>query len=183
MAAPAGVRMTEGVLLTLKDILVGLNCNVYLRYWYKVLNVNSYKLNRSKYEHSGMQLFEVSKKNQLTDEEKKAMLDNGFNDKYIVSDYSIPFEEFKLNGFRDRMIYRGYVMLVNTVLKYDWGKRFTKDMIKKALLETRKIKKEKIMQIEKIQNERFEFPECPFTNTGHKSSYQTVEYPDIYSTS
>ena len=175
--------MTEGVLLTFKDILVGSNCNVYLRYWYKTLNVNSYKLNRSTYEHNTIQFFEISKKNQLTDEEKKAMLENGFNNKYIVSDYSVPFEEFKLNGFKERMLYKGYLILINTVLKYDWGKNFTKGIIKNAILDTRKSKKEKIMELDKIEDERFEFAECPFTNTGRKQSHQIAEYPDIYSTS
>ena len=155
--------MSEGILFTFKDILVGSNCNVYLRYWYKALNVNSYKLNRSTYEHNKMQFFEISSKNQLTDEEKKTMKDNGFNDKYIVSDYSIPFEEFKLNGLKENFFYWCYLILVNIVLKYDWGKNFTKGIIRNAILKTSKTKKNKIIELEKNQSERFEFPECPFT--------------------
>ena len=167
--------MSECVLTVFKEILIGTNCNVYLKYWYSKLNVNSFKLNRSTYEHDKIEFFEITKKNQIADEEKAIMLKNGFNDKYIVTDYLLPFEDFKLNGFKERMLYRLYLILVNQVLKYDWGRKFTKNVIRNAMFKTRSIRKQKVAEFEKIQNKRFEFSECPFAG-----GIETKEYPDIY---
>lgn len=161
-ASPTGIRMTEGTITIFQDILIGSNCNVYLKYWYKVLNVNSYKLNRERYEGDQLKLFKISKKNQITDEERQMMLKNGFNDKYIVSDPSVPFEEFRLNGFKERMLYRFYLIVVNTLLKFDFGKRLSRKVIKNAMADTRLKRKDKVKQMERQENDRMQFNECPF---------------------
>lgn len=168
--------MSQGVLFAFKDLLVGANCNVYLKYWYKVLNINSYKLNRIKYEHDEMQFFKISKKNWLTEDEKEEMLKNGYNDKYIVFDPKVPFEEFELNGFKERLLYKCYLFLVNTLLKYDFFKNVTRDFVRNAMIKTREIRKEKVNELEKITNKRYEFTECPFTG-----SIMTNDIPDLYS--
>ena len=161
-ASPTGIRMTEGAISIFQDILIGSNCNVYLKYWYRVLNVNSYKLNRERYESDQIKLFKVSKKNELTDEERKTMLANGYNDKYIVSDYSVPFEEFQLNGLKERVLYRFYLFVVDGLLRFDIGKRVTKKVLKNAIVKTRQARKKIAKEIEKQENDRMQFRECPF---------------------
>lgn len=153
--------MTEGVIAVFEDILVGANCNVYLKYWYKLLNVNASRLNREGYEGDQLKLFKISKKNQLTDEERQTMLKNGFNDKYIITDPNVPFEDFKLNGLKERVLYRCYLFVVNTVLRYDLGKSLSRKVLKNAIAKTRTTRKEKIMELEKRENPRMQF-ECPF---------------------
>lgn len=167
--------MSEGVLTVFKDILVGSNCNVYLRYWYKTLNVNSYKLNRERYEDDQMRLFEITKKNQLTEREREEMLKNGFSDKYIVSDYSVPFEELKLNGFKEWALYRGYLVVVGFLLKFDFGRSWTRQIIRSAMQRTNTIRKEKMVELEKLAIKRMEFAECPFTG-----AISTRDDPEFY---
>ena len=59
--------------------------DIYIRYWYKILNVNCNELNNSLYEHDSIKLSKAPIKNQLSEEEKAIMLKNGYNNKYIVS--------------------------------------------------------------------------------------------------
>ena len=155
--------MTEGTITIFQDILIGSNCNVYLKYWYKVLNVNSYKLNRERYEGDQMKLFKVSKKNQLTDEERQTMLKNGYNDKYIVSDHSVPFEEFQLNGFKERMLYQFYLLVIDRLLRFDFGKSLSRKVLKNAIVKTRQTRKQKVKELEKQESARMQFGACPFT--------------------
>ena len=80
------LHIFSGSSFHLKNINSFSNCfNVYMRYWYKILNVNCNKLNNSLYEHNSIKLSKAPIKNQLSDEEKSIMLKNGYNDKYIVS--------------------------------------------------------------------------------------------------
>ena len=162
-AAPAGLRMSEGVLTVFKDILVGSNCNVYLRYWYRLLNVNSRRLNRERYEGDQMRLFKIVKKNWLSDEERKEMLRNGFSAKYIVSDHNVPFEEFRLNGLKEWALYGAYRFVVGSVLRFDLGRNWTRTIIRNAMRRTNSIRSEKIGELEKLSVKRMEFAECPFT--------------------
>lgn len=170
-----GIRMSQGFLTVFKDILKGTNCNVYLKYWYKVLNVNSYKLNHETYEHDRLEFFKISKKNQLTEEEKKEMLKNGFNDKYIVSNPSVQFEDFKLKGMTEQILYKLYSLVVGKLLKYKSGRHFTRDFIRNKIFETRENQKKIESKLEKNYDKRFEFSECPFAG-----KIDTKLYPDIY---
>lgn len=41
----------------------------------------------------------------MTEEERKLMLSNGYNDKYIVPNPQIPFEEMRLDTFSEKFAY------------------------------------------------------------------------------
>lgn len=158
--------MSEAIVTVFKDILIGSNCNVCLKYWYRVLNVNSYRLNREGYEGDQMKLFNISSnKNPLSDEEKAAMLKKGFNDKYRVSNYNVPFEELKLNGPIEWVLYLGFLFIVGCLLRFSIGRSLTRTIIRRAMRKTNSIRTAKIEELKKLQTKRTEFSECPFTGT------------------
>lgn len=166
-----------------KDILVGSNFHVYYRYWYKQLNINSSRLNRQGTEDDQIRLIEISRKNQLSEDEKQKMLSNGFNDKYIVQNYSTRFEEVPLKGLKERLLYWGYLFVVGVLLRFDFGKRVAKSIIESATRRTRSIRKQKVIELEKISDQRRGFAECPFagsisTTSLNRALYEVEEFMD-----
>lgn len=158
--------MGKGVLIIMENLTIGPNWNVYLRYWYKNLNINSSKLNRQGVESDQMRLVEISRKNQLSEEERQKMLSNGFNEKYIVQDYSTPFEAIPLNGLKEMVLNWAYLLLVCVLLRFDLGKWIANMVAEGLTLRARSIRKRKVMELEKLSvKKRMEFSECPFVGS------------------
>lgn len=184
LSAPIGIRMSECLMTVFKDVFIGTNINICLRYWYKVLNVNSYKINRENYEHNDIEFFKITTKNQLTGDEKKEMIKNNYNDKYLVTNPSLPFEKFKLNGLKEKILYQLFLFVINVALKYKIGRDIARSVIRNAILKSIKIKKEIFNRCDKITNDRFkfqpyQFQKCPF-DIGIDIKVDTEEIPDIY---
>lgn len=156
--------MSECIITVFSDLLLGaMQCNVFLRYWYKTLNANSYKLNRKAYEHNDIELFKITKKNQLSDDERKEMLKNNYNDKYMVTDSQIPFEEFKLTGIKEKILYKLLKFSIDNVLKFKAGRFIGREMVQTGIVRMRRNKRKIIDSLDKKKvNNRFQFNECPF---------------------
>jgi len=176
VSSPMGIAMVKGTVQGLRPLLPYVRFKSYLKFWYKTLNINSYKLNSltevtDKYEFLNKEI-----KTELTEEERKLMLSNGYNDKYIVPNPNIPFEELKLDEFIEKFCYNLYLFNVNTMFKAKFFRNLSRKTNKGRANRALRKKNEHMDYMAKKFDEKNQYPACPFAGNIDNDYF---EYADV----
>lgn len=175
-ANPTGLRMTRSMMIGLHRLIKSATWASFVKYWYKKLNINCYKLNQPISTSNKYTFFEMPTKNMLTEEDRKLMLKNGYNDKYIVPNPHIPFEELRESTFADKMACFMYTFEVNIMHKSQFMRDWSRKKALESLADAKKNKKKHIDTLKK-HDEANTYPSCPFAGSAIQSEY--LEYDDV----
>lgn len=85
------------------------------------------------------------------------MLSNGYNDKYIVPNPQIPFEELRISKFSDRLSYIMYAFNVKVLHKASFMRKFSRTSALRSLSDASKNKKKHVESLKKY-DEKNTFP-------------------------
>lgn len=171
-----GIRMAQGTTLALQQVITYYKFKSFVGYWYKVLNINAYKLNRANLDSDKYEFPNEPLKTELTDKDKELMIKNGYNLKYVVQNPDLPFEEIELDTFADKINQYVYKFFVNVVFRFQTIRNFLNKSsynINDKLLNG----KQNITEMLKENfDDHMNYPACPFTGF-IKSDY--AEFTDL----
>lgn len=175
-SSPMGIKMANGTSLGLRPLMPLLRFKSYIKFWYKTLNINSHKLNNSNLESDRYEFVNKKLIHELSDEDKKLMLKNGYHDKYIVPNPQIPFEELKLDKFSEKFYYNMYLFNVNMLFRARFFRNLSRKTNKGRGNRALKQKKEHIDLFSKKLDDKNQYPACPFAGDIQNQYY---EFSDV----
>lgn len=175
-SSPMGIKMVQGTILGLRPLLPYVRFRSYLKFWYKALNINSYKLNDANLDTDKYDFVNKKIKTQLTEEELKLMLNNGYNSKYIVPNPQIPFEELKMDKFSEKFFYNLHLFNMNTLFKARFFRNLSRKTTKGRANRALRKKQEHIDFMSNHFDEKNQYPACPFAG-GIQNQY--YDFADV----
>lgn len=174
-SSPMGIRMSEGTSIGLRPVLPYIRWKSFLKFWYKNLNINGHKLNNSDLKSDQYEFINYEIKTELTEDEKKLMLNNGYNLRYIVPNPHVPFEELKLDKFSEKFYYNFFIFNIKTLFRSRFIRNMTRKTSKGRANRALKNKKYYTDYMHKNYDETNQYPACPFAGTIQNNYFEFTE--------